>query len=129
MRTIKDRSLYLVVTEEYCAGRGACEVAERAVSGGVDILQMREKHKPTHELAELGSGLARICRKAGALFIVNDDPMLAARVGADGVHLGQEDAGRFPIEKARDAIGRDRIIGISTHSVEEFRKANDQDVD
>lgn len=129
MRTIRDRSLYLVITEEFAAGRTACEIAERACAGGVDIVQMREKYKPVHELAELGTKLAAICRKAGALFIVNDDPMLALRVGADGVHLGQEDAGRFPIEQARDALGPGRLIGLSASSREEFEKANSADID
>jgi len=121
--------LYLVISEECCLGRSALEIAERAVAGGVDIVQMREKNKSVQELVKIGKGLAALCKKGGAMFIVNDDPMLAQRVGADGVHLGQEDTERFSIEMARDAVGPDRIIGISTHSLTLFEKAMGEDVD
>ena len=129
IRGIKSGSLYLVVSEEYGNGRSAIEIVEAAIAGGVDILQLREKKKSGQELIELGTKIAKLCRDSGVIFIVNDDPMLAKRVDADGVHLGQEDMGRFSVEMARDAIGPDRIIGVSTHSLEEFKKSSADDVD
>lgn len=125
MNRIKDNSLYLVITEEYGEGRSAMEIAGSAIDGGVDIIQMREKNRSEGELIDMGKGLARICKANNVIFIVNDDPFLAAEVGADGVHLGQEDALKYPIDKARKMLGPDKIIGISTHSMAQFAAAND----
>lgn len=129
MRKINDYSLYLVITEEYCLGRDPLEIAERAIAGGVDIIQMREKNRPRKELVALGKRFAKLCKANGVTFIVNDDPMLSIEVNADGVHLGQDDISRFPITAARDILGPDRIIGISTHSVDEFKKEASFDID
>lgn len=129
MKTIKDHSLYLVISEECCMGRSPLEVAEHAIAGGVDIVQMREKNKSLQELVTLGNSLSELCKRKGAMFIVNDDPMLAHRVGADGVHLGQEDIGRFPLNRARDILGPEKIVGISTTSRAQFDKANEEDVE
>lgn len=129
MRRINDNNLYLVITEEYCMSKPAVQVAREAIAGGVDIIQIREKHKSVHELAELGMKMASLCKEHDVSFIVNDDPLLAKRVSADGVHLGQEDMSRFSVEMARDTVGPDRIIGVSTHSLEQFKKALSADVD
>jgi thiamine-phosphate pyrophosphorylase len=129
MKKIKNDSLYLVITEEYGKGRSAMEIARFAIEGGVDIIQMREKNKPKDELIGMGKDLARICKANDVIFIVNDDPALAAEVGADGVHLGQEDALKYSTGKARKALGPDKIIGISTHSMAQFTAANDSGVD
>lgn len=129
MRAIKDGSLYLVISEGCCRGREASFIARCAVKSGVDIVQMREKDRPRTELLRLGKELARICKDGGATFIVNDDPVLAEELGADGVHLGQEDMVEWPVEKARALLGRDKMIGVSTHSYEQFEKANGMDVD
>lgn len=129
MRKIADNSLYLVISQEYCRGRTAVEIAKAAIGGGVDMIQMREKDRPRRELIRLGKELAGLCEKYGVTFIVNDDPAIAKDVSADGVHLGQEDLKRFPVKRARELVGEDGIIGVSTHSVEEFEKANEDDVD
>ena len=129
MRKIKDYSLYLVITEELCLGRDPLEIAERAIAGGVDIIQMREKKRPRAELVALGKRFAKLCKKNSVTFIVNDDPLLSIEVNADGVHLGQEDITRFSITSARDIIGPARMIGISTDSLPQFEKANVEDAD
>lgn len=126
---IKEPSLYLVITEEYGIDRSAVEIAKAAIAGGVDIIQMREKNKLKPELIELGKKLAKICKDNSVLFIVNDDPKIAKETGADGVHLGQDDMERCPISEARKILGRDKIIGVSTHSIETFKKACSEDVD
>ena len=129
MKKIKDYSLYLVITEEYGKGRSAMEIARRAIKGGVDVIQMREKNKPIGELVGLGNQLSRLCKDNNVTFIVNDDPLLAKEVNADGVHLGQEDIKLFSLDVARRVLGHKKIIGISTRSIEQFKAANKKDVD
>jgi thiamine-phosphate pyrophosphorylase len=90
---------------------------------------MRDKNKSGEELVRLGGELAGICKESKVKFIVNDDPAIAKEVGADGVHLGQEDLEVWDLEKTRALLGPDRIIGVSTHSPEQFKKANAEDID
>lgn len=129
MAAITDDCLYLVLSEEYGAGRSLLEIAGQAVAGGVDILQMREKRKSPAELHRLGCALSELCKNNGVTFIVNDDPQLALALAADGVHLGQEDIQQHPIDAVRRLLGPDKIIGVSTHNLEQFRRANEADVD
>ncbi len=120
---ITGKNLYLVLTEGY-SNKPILEIASEAIDAGVDIVQMREKSKPTDELLKLGAQLRKL--SSGITFIVNDNPELALQLGADGVHLGQEDYKKHV--KVRDIL-KDKIIGLSTHSLEEVKRANDQDVD
>jgi len=129
MPKFKDYSLYLVLSGEYCPQKDLLEIAGEAIAGGVDCIQMREKTMPHEELISLGFALKECCRRHGVLFIVNDDPVLAHEIGADGVHVGQEDMVHFSIPATRRIIGKDKIIGVSTHSLEQFKLANDLDVD
>ncbi len=129
MPKIKDYSLYLVISREYAMGRPVLDIASQAIAGGVDILQMREKNMPHSELLDLGKSLAGLCREKGVTFIVNDDPLLAKELDADGVHVGQEDLDENPLDRIRGTVGRDKIIGVSTHSLEQFEKANRTDAD
>jgi thiamine-phosphate pyrophosphorylase len=129
MAKLDGKNLYLVISEACGMGRGALEMARQAIDGGVDIIQMREKGRTRQELKDLGLGLRDLCRERGVLFIVNDDPLLAAEVGADGVHLGQEDLLRYPLPQAREILGRDKIIGLSTSSPGEAQRADGEDVD
>jgi thiamine-phosphate pyrophosphorylase len=129
MKTIKDYSLYLVTGEEYSKGRSTLRVAEEAISGGIDMLELREKGKPAEELRKLASRLSAVCRQNNVIFIVNDDPFLAKELDADGVHLGQEDIKKYTLKGARDIVGSGRIIGVSTHSRKEFDEANESDFD
>ncbi len=116
-------SLYLVLTEEY-SNKPATEIARLAIEAGIDVLQMREKNRPKDELLALGGKLRKLCKDIP--FIVNDDPYLAKELKADGVHLGQEDFNKYP--NARK-IMKDKIIGLSTHSIEEVKQANAMDID
>lgn len=126
---IKDGSLYLVLSEEYGGGTPVAYIAEQAIMGGIDILQMREKNKSCEEQLSLGHTLSLLCKKNDVIFIINDDPLLARTLDADGVHLGQEDILQYPINSVRKIIGESRIIGLSTHSPEQFHQANQMDVD
>jgi len=101
------------------------DLAERvraAVRGGVDVVQLREKSRSAEELIPLAEELAAACGEGpgAALFTVNDDLELARLSGADGVHLGQQDA---PSAEARRLLGAGAVIGRSAGSVEEAREA------
>ncbi|HEX4564353.1 MAG TPA: thiamine phosphate synthase [Solirubrobacteraceae bacterium] len=89
------------------------KITRAAVAGGVDIVQLREKDRSDAELLELATDLALVCEGLGALFVVNDSPQLARAAGADGVHVGQDD---MPVEDVRAIIGREMLIGLSTHA-------------
>lgn len=84
------------------------------------LFQFRSKRGTRRAIYEACLRLAALLRRSNALFIVNDHPDIALAVGADGVHLGQDD---LPPDEARRILGSDRIIGISTHSVEQARAA------
>ena len=94
--------------------------ARRAIDGGVDVVQLREKEWPSGRLLPLAARLRTRCREAGATFIVNDRVDLALAVEADGVHLGQDD---LPAALARPLLRPGMILGVSTHSVEQARAA------
>jgi thiamine-phosphate pyrophosphorylase len=84
-----------------------------ALSGGADIVQLREKVLGRAEIERAASTFRRVCDTYSALFIVNDDPDLARACNADGVHVGQDDGS---VAAARELLGPDAIIGLSTHS-------------
>ncbi|OGX00579.1 MAG: thiamine-phosphate diphosphorylase [Omnitrophica bacterium RIFCSPLOWO2_02_FULL_45_16] len=90
---------------------------------------MREKNTPKYKLVGMGKKLSCLCKDSGVTFIVNDDPKLAKEVNADGVHLGQDDIKKYPIDETRKTLGPDKIIGISTHSLEQFSKVNNEGFD
>jgi len=111
--------LCLLVTESRCR-LGLERTVKDALAGGVDMIQLREKKRPDRELLALAQQVRGWTQAAGALFIVNDRPDLAEIVGADGVHVGQDD---MPIEAARH-IGRQRtLVGVSTHELPQARAA------
>jgi thiamine-phosphate pyrophosphorylase len=96
------------------------EFLVEAIAGGVDVVQLREKQLEDEFLAEAASVAADVCDANGALFILNDRPDIAAAVRADGVHLGQDD---MPVTRAREIVGPDMLIGLSTHAPTEIDAA------
>jgi thiamine-phosphate pyrophosphorylase len=97
-----------------------------ALSGGVDIVQLREKELGRGEIERAASTFRRVCDTYSALFIVNDDPDLARTCNADGVHVGQDDGS---VEEARAILGPDAIIGLSTHSEDQIAAARELPAD
>jgi thiamine-phosphate pyrophosphorylase len=95
-----------------------------ALTGGVDIVQLREKELDRRATEIAGATFRRLCDTYSALFIVNDDPALARSCRADGVHLGQDD---LPVAEARSMLGPDVLIGISTHSREQIDRSEGAD--
>jgi thiamine-phosphate pyrophosphorylase len=98
-------------------GRPLAEVLGPALEGGVDLFQLRDKDAPDDELLAAAAVARDLCAAHGALFVINDRPDLAAAAGADGVHVGQEDAS---VADARAVIGPDALVGLSTHSPEQI---------
>jgi thiamine-phosphate pyrophosphorylase len=107
--------LYLVIE-----AAPARDVVPAALAGGVDVVQLREKHAPDDAVVAAGAALRAICDEQGALLVVNDRPDLALACGADGVHVGQNDQA---VEDVRAAVGPDLVIGLSTHSPEQVAAA------
>ena len=99
---------------------------DAVLSNGVDIVQMREKDASEEDRRDAAKVFRRLTDEHAALFVMNDDPNLAASTDADGVHLGQED---MTPEKAREILGDEFLIGRSTHSPEELARALDEPVD
>ena len=89
---------------------------EGALAGGVDLFQLRDKDATDDELLAAAATARALCDAAGALFLLNDRPDLAAACGADGVHVGQDD---MPVARARKLVGDDAIVGLSTHSMQQ----------
>lgn len=112
--------IYGITAEEYSLGRCNTEVVELMIAAGIKVIQYREKNKKMREKYQECLKIREITRKAGVIFIVNDHVDLALLVGADGVHIGQDD---LPLEKVRELVGEDMIIGLSTHSPEQAQAA------
>lgn len=102
------------------------EFLERALHGGVDIVQLRMKDAPDQAILTAAQRFARLCERYGALFVLNDRPDLAVAVEADGVHLGQDDVA---VGRARALVGAERLIGLSTHSPAQIDAAAGAGVD
>jgi thiamine-phosphate pyrophosphorylase len=95
-------------------------LAELVLEGGADVIQFRQKHGLIrHKLVE-ARHTANVCRRHGKPLLVNDHLDIALAVDADGIHLGQDD---LPLEEARKIMGKHKIIGISTHTLEEAKEA------
>lgn len=92
---------------------GLEQLLDAALAGGVDMVQLRDKRATDAELVAAGEVFRRVCDSHGALFWVNDRPDLALRCEADGVHVGQDDMAPAEVRKR---LGRDRLVGLSTHS-------------
>ena len=99
---------------------------DAALRNGVPMVQHRSKSDSDRQRFDEAQALADLCRKHGALFIVNDRIDLAMAVNADGVHLGQDD---LPTAAARDLIGPDRLLGRSTHTLAQVRQAHEESCD
>lgn len=112
--------IYALTSELHSQGRSNLEVASEILAAGVPILQYREKAKKVRIMYEECLGLRAMTLQYGALFIINDHIDLALAVGADGVHIGQDD---LPLSKVRELVGPDLMIGVSTHSPAQARAA------
>jgi thiamine-phosphate pyrophosphorylase len=101
------------------------EFVAACLAGGVDVVQLRDKHLEARPLLGRAHELTRLCADHGIPFILNDRPDLALAVGAQGVHVGQDDA---PVSLARRILGPGAVIGLSTHSADDLARAAGEDV-
>jgi thiamine-phosphate pyrophosphorylase len=112
--------LYLVCGGSTADGSSAeatlPDLLRGAIAGGVEIVQLREKYLPDEELVAVANATRALCERLGALLIVNDRPLVAREVGADGVHVGQDD---MSVAEVRELVGPELLIGLSTHSPDE----------
>ena len=106
------RGLYAIIDTSITTDTELLARAAAVITGGATVLQYRDKSSDQGKRHEQALALSELCRRLGVLFIVNDDYQLAARVRADGVHLGEEDG---LLAVARDYLGGDAIIGISCY--------------
>ena len=118
-RKLEDARLYVLLTGSQCVASLDWTIT-RAAAGGAAVFQLREKELSDAEVIARARDVRRWTRAANVLFVVNDRPDIARLVGADGVHLGQDD---LSVADARRVVGPDALIGVSTHSVEQVRQA------
>ena len=120
---MKDFGFYLVITNPVV---GYARCAEAAVRAGVRIIQLRMKHAAREDILREAREMRRVTRGTDTLFIVNDDPVLAAEAEADGVHVGQDD---MPPAKVRAKFPQLKVVGLSTHNLDQVRASWDQPID
>jgi thiamine-phosphate pyrophosphorylase len=108
---LRDARLYFVADRA-----GMDHALEGALAGGTDVFQLRDKAATDDELLAAAERARERCHAAGALFLLNDRPDLAAASGADGVHVGQDD---MPVARARERVGEEALVGLSTHSMQQ----------
>ncbi|OWV70625.1 thiamine-phosphate synthase [Rhizobium sp. R634] len=110
-----DLSLYLVLDPDLCAGIGMVETARLAAAGGATMVQLRDKHAGTARMIETGRALKQVLHGTSTLLIVNDDVEAAIAIGADGLHIGQDD---MDARDARQMIGPGMILGLSVETAQ-----------
>lgn len=122
----KDMLLYAVTDRSWTQKESLCEQVEKALKGGVTILQMREKNLSKEAFIEEAWKIKEICKRYEVPFIINDSVEIALAVDADGVHVGQSD---MAAAKAREVLGPDKIIGVSAKTVEQAMRAQEEGAD
>lgn len=118
--------LCVITDPELGRGLRHVDIATRAIEGGASMIQLRDKRAGVRQLLPEAREIASLCRERGARFIVNDRLDLALAVDADGIHLGQDD---LPPLHARAALGPGKILGVSTHSLEQAVRAAQEGAD
>lgn len=124
-RKIEKARLYCFTPDKWRGQSDIMDMVRSQIQGGADVIQLREKKMPAREKLELARAIKKITRKYHVLFIVNDNIDIAYLSQSDGVHLGQDD---IPPREARK-IMKNRIIGLSTHNEDQYKKAQKEDVD
>jgi thiamine-phosphate pyrophosphorylase len=115
--------LYGFIDTAYLVGRKPADVARELMAGGVDIVQIRAKDLHTPQRVEMALAVIGVAMPRNVPVIVNDDIDAAFEAGADGVHLGQKDWAAIPKEQRADRLANMRIVGLSTHSLEQALQA------
>ena len=114
--TLFNARLYGIVDLGYAAPDDLSRVTREMIAGGIDVIQLRAKGQSAADITRWARELLPLCRDGGVPFIVNDSAEIAAEVGADGVHVGQDDAS---MDVVRAVVGDKMLVGRSTHSVQQ----------
>lgn len=125
-RRAKQWRLCVLISESLCRDRPWLNVAEQAVAGGADCIQLREKTIDANELLRRSRLLVSMCHAHDASVIINDRPDVALLSGADGVHLGQTD---LPCREVRKLVGRQLLVGVSTSRIDQAKQAQSDGAD
>ena len=126
MKRCSEWTLYVIVDLAAIGDRDPAQIAAAAIRGGADAIQLRDKTGPARALRELAQRLLAVTRPAGIPLLINDRADIALAADADGVHLGQDD---LPLADARRLLGPERLIGCSTHSLEQALAAEAEGAD
>ena len=113
--------LYVIIDKSAARDRDLAWIADQAIRGGADVIQLRDKTASAQVLIDEATRLRTITQAAGIPLIINDRVDVAVAVGADGVHLGQDD---LPVAVARQILGPKRLLGTSTHSLAQALEAD-----
>jgi thiamine-phosphate pyrophosphorylase len=111
------RSRLYLVLEARPHGEDPRPLLDAALSGGVDVIQLRDKDLDGDALVAAAAPFRAACEEHGALFVLNDRPDLVEACGADGVHVGRSD---MQVEQARSLVGPDRLLGLSVSTLDEL---------
>jgi thiamine-phosphate pyrophosphorylase len=117
--------LYVLISGSI-ATKPVIETARLVIDGGADAIQLREKTISDREFISMAGEVRDVTTKRGPLLIINDRVHVAREINADGVHLGQQDMG---VSEAREIIGNEKIIGVSTHNVRQVCQAQKDGAD
>ncbi|KAK5276685.1 thiamine biosynthetic bifunctional enzyme, partial [Exophiala xenobiotica] len=117
-----DWSIYLVTdsTAAILGDKDIVQVVEQAIQGGVTVVQYRDKHANTGDMIKIASNIHAITQKYNVPLLINDRLDVCQAVGAEGVHIGQDD---MDCRSARNVLGSDAIIGVTASSIQEAQKA------
>jgi thiamine-phosphate pyrophosphorylase len=126
LRSLSECRLYGIVDLAYVATADATRVAEAMIEGGVDIIQLRGKKQSVDTLCAIAAALHEITSRSSIPLIANDHIEIGQRVPVEGIHVGQDDES---IESARRKIGRDILVGKSTHTPAQAKSAQDEGAD
>ena len=118
--------LYAVTDTSWLRGRTLAQQVEEALRGGATMVQLREKELQGEALEQEAREILALCRQYGVPLLINDDVMLAKKIGADGVHVGQDD---MSAAKARELLGEDAVIGVTARTVEQAVAAQEAGAD
>lgn len=122
----KSLLLYAVTDRAWLQERKLAEDVEKALIGGATFVQLREKDASFEEFVEQAKEVKEVCKKYNVPFVINDNIEVALAVDADGVHVGQSD---METGSVREKLGKDKIIGVSTRTVEEALLAQERGAD
>jgi len=126
LQRLKSARLYAIVDTGYVELDRIPYVTEQLVLGGVDLIQLRAKKQTLEEIAILGRAMRDVIPPDGPLFILNDHPELVSGIGAEGIHVGQDD---LSVAEARAQAGSEVIVGKSTHALDQAVAAEKEGAD